>query len=59
MKKIYERPSVNVVEMHLDNQLLGTSNTVKNTSGNAIVNYNGGGRGPARSRQRSAWDGWE
>ena len=53
-KKAYQQPMMNVVNLqHISYILSGSVNRV---SGNAGLNYGGGGSGEAKSRQHSVWD---
>ena len=56
MKKVYVSPvikTVNACEVEL---LQGSNRTVTKVTGNAGINYGGGGSGPARSRDNSFWE---
>jgi hypothetical protein len=57
MKRVYLKPAMRVVVLNTRVQLLTASNpTVTRTAGNADLNYEGGGSGPARARQHDVWD---
>ena len=59
MKKTYLQPTMMVVR--LQQQSIICSSPVSRVSGNADLNYYGGGSGPARVRQHNAveWEDWE
>ena len=54
-KKVYKVPAMSIVCIQHNYQILsGSVNEV--TSGDAGLNYGGGGSGTARARQYSDWD---
>ena len=59
MKKTYLQPTMMVVR--LQQQSIICTSPVRSVSGNADLNYDGGGTGPARVRQHNAmdWEDWE
>ena len=60
MKKTYEKPAMTVVQLQHQCNILSGSD-VTTTSGNAGLQYRGGGSGPARARQHGGidWDDWD
>ena len=56
MKKKYMKPTMMVVT--LQQQSIICTSDVSRVSGNADLNYDGGGNGPARARQHSGID-WD
>ena len=60
MKKTYLQPTMMVVTLQQQG-IICTSNDVSRVSGNAGIDYGGGGSGPARARQHSGidWDDWD
>ena len=60
MKKTYLQPAMMVVTLQQQG-IICTSTSVSRVSGNADLNYDGGGSGPARVRQHNAmdWEDWE
>ena len=56
MKKTYLQPTMMVVR--LQQQSIICSSPVNRVSGNADLDYGGGGSGPARARQHSGID-WD
>ena len=59
MKKTYSTPTIEVVKLQ-QHGIICTSD-VRRVSGNADLNYYGGGTGPARVRYHNPveWDDWE
>ena len=57
MKKTYLQPTMMVVRLQ-QQSIICTSNDVSRVSGNAGIDYGGGGSGPARARQNSGTD-WD
>ena len=59
MKKKYMKPTMMVVT--LQQQSIICASDVTSVSGNADLNYGGGGSGTARSRSHggSDWDDWD
>jgi len=57
MKKTYLQPTMMVVTLQ-QQSIICTSNDVSRVSGNADLDYGGGGSGPARARQNSGTD-WD
>ena len=54
MKKVYVKPTMWVEE--IENQdIICASTTVTEISGNADIEYGGGGSGPARGRSFDSW----
>ena len=53
MKKDYQKPSMTTHSVELSQMVCGTVTTA---STNVGLNYNGGGSGPARSRDNGDWD---
>ena len=60
MKKTYSTPTIEVITLQ-QHGIICTSNSVSRVSGNADLNYYGGGTGPARVRYHNPveWDDWE
>ena len=54
MKQEYQQPTMNVVKLQ-HHSIICVSLTQVN-SGDAGLDYQGGGSGPARARQHSVWD---
>ena len=55
MKRTYIQPAIIVVKMQ--HQSIICTSTVNNISGNADIDYIGGGSGPARTRESCGiWD---
>lgn len=53
-KKAYQKPAMQVVNVNMSYQLLAGS--TRSVTGNAGLNYGGGGYGDARSRGGDDWD---
>ena len=60
MKKVYQKPAMMVVQLQHQCSIL-TGSDITSTSGNAGLNYRGGGSGPARARQHGGigLDDWD
>ena len=56
MKKTYQQPTMMVVK--LQQQGIICTSGVRSVSGNADIDYGGGGSGPARARQHNGID-WD
>ena len=54
-KKDYQKPAMQAISISLHYHLLEGS-PVDTISGNASLNYKGGGSGPARGRGGDSWD---
>jgi hypothetical protein len=54
MKQNYIKPATRVVKLQHQNMVCVSLTNVN--SGDAGLDYNGGGSGPARSRHHSVWD---
>lgn len=55
-KKAYQQPRLHTVIIHIKNHLLDASPVRNVESGDADINYSGGGSGAARVRQHNVWD---
>ena len=59
MKKTYLQPTLMVVTLQ-QQSIICTSNGVSRVSGNADLDYGGGGTGPARVKSNTVdWDDWD
>ena len=60
MKRVYQKPVLRVVKIQ-QTHIICASDPVTSVSGNADVDYGGGGFGPARARQHGGigWDDWD
>ena len=56
MKKNYVKPEMQVVKINQRVSILAGSDKVKGVSGNADLNYGGGGSVSGRSRDYDDWD---
>lgn len=54
-KKVYNQPATRVVKTQFVSMLALSGNSVNGVSGNASLNYGGGGNGAALSRD-GGWD---
>ncbi len=54
MKKIYTKPSMNLVEFEMNDMICTSVNNVNGGDTNLI--YKGGGNGSARSNNRGIWE---
>ena len=58
-KQEYQKPTIEVVK--LQQQGIICTSDVRSVNGNAGMDYDGGGNGPARARQHNPidWDDWD
>ena len=57
MRKNYQKPEIWMEEIKMESPLLGSITKIEGKSGNDIIlNYEGGGSGPARAGESGLWD---
>ena len=56
MKQDYIKPATRVVKLQHQSMVCVSPYVTNVNSGDAGLNYEGGGSGPARARQHSVWD---